>query len=405
MIAAMTARHPVPSARVRRTAPALIDLVGRAAAARRASGARLFPLAQAVPDFAPPPHVQQALAACLADPATHRYTVDPGLPELRAAIARVLGGARGASWDPQSQIAVTAGANQAFAEVLPALVDAGDEVLLLSPYYLNHGMAAELLGAVPVEVPLDAARDFAVDFDALERAVTPRSRALVIVNPSNPIGSVLGRTDVARLLDFAAAHGLWVVSDETYEDYVADPPTGGWTSVASVPGHEARTVVLGSFSKSAGLSGWRVGWIAGPPALMREVLKAHDTMIICAPVAGQRGALASLEGDRSWLDPLRAEIAARRRFVLDFLARSTTIEGALGASRGAMFVLVRPRGKSLGSSTQAALDLVASTGVALVPGAAFGECGEGWLRLSFAGARTDVLGEALPALEAAFASL
>jgi aspartate/methionine/tyrosine aminotransferase len=400
----MPVRPPAPSARVLRTAPALIDLVGRAAAARRDSGGRLFPLAQAVPDFAPPPHVQEALQACLADPATHRYSVDPGLPELRAAIARVLGGLRGADWDPRTQVAVTAGANQAFAEVLPALVDAGDEVLLLSPYYLNHGMAAELLGAVPVEVPLDAERDFAVDFAALERAVTARSRALVLVNPSNPIGAVLGRPDVERLLDFAAAHGLWVVSDETYEDYVLDPPTGGWTSAAAVAGHGDRVIVLGSFSKSAGLSGWRVGWIAGPPALMREVLKAHDTMIICAPVAGQRGALASLEGDRAWLAPRRGEIAARRRFVLDFLASSRRLEGALGASRGAMFVLVRPRGRVLADSTRAALDVVASSGVALVPGVAFGRCGEGWLRLSFAGAGPDVLAEALPALEEALAS-
>jgi aminotransferase len=400
----MTVRPPVPSTRVRRTAPALIDLVGRAAAARRAAGGRLFPLAQAVPDFPPPPHVQDALRACLHDPATHRYTVDPGLPELREAIARVLGGRRGAEWDPQTQIAVTAGANQAFAEVLPALVDSGDEVLLLSPYYLNHGMAAELLGAVPVEVPLDASHDFAIDLDALEGAVTARSRALVIVNPSNPIGSVLGRADVERLLGFAAAHGLWVGSDETYEDYVLDPPAGGWTSAASVPGHEERVTVIGSFSKSAGLSGWRVGWIAGPPALMREVLKAHDTMIICAPVAGQRGALASLEGDRSWLDPLRAEIGGRRRLVLDLLAKSPSVEGALGASRGAMFVLVRPRGRLIADSTRAALDIVASSGVALVPGAAFGRCGEGWLRLSFAGASPAVLAEALPALEAALAS-
>lgn len=398
----MPARPPVPSQRVLRTAPALIDLVGRACAERRAGGGRLFPLAQAVPDFAPPAHVREALRASLDDPATHRYTVDPGLPELREAIARVLGGRRGAAWDPETQVVVTAGANQAFAEVLPAIVDTGDEVLLLSPYYLNHGMAAELLGACPVEVPLDEARDFAVDFAALERGITPRSRALVIVNPSNPIGSVLGRADVERLLDFAAGHGLWVVSDETYEDFVLDPPADGWASAASFAQHAERVIVLGSFSKSAGLSGWRVGWIAGPPALMREVLKAHDTMIICAPVAGQRGALASLQGDRGWLEPLRSELAARRRSVLEFLARSAAVEGATGASRGAMFVLVRPRGRALADSTQAALDLIRATGVALVPGAAFGRCGEGWLRLSFAGASAAVLGEALPILESAW---
>jgi aspartate/methionine/tyrosine aminotransferase len=161
-------------------------------------------------------------------------------------------------------------------------------------------------------------------------------------------------------------------------------------------------VVLGSFSKSAGLSGWRVGWIAGPPALMREVLKAHDTMIICAPVAGQRGALASLQGDRAWLAPLRDELGARRRAVLDFFARSPILEAATAASRGAMFALVRPRGRPLADSTKAALEIVRATGVALVPGAAFGRCGEGWLRLSFAGANQNTLAEALPALESAF---
>ncbi len=313
--------------------------------------------------------------------------------------------AAGAEWSgtQREQVIVTAGANLAFSEVLPALVDPGDEVLLLSPYYLNHGMAAELLGARPVEVPLDQARGFAVDFAALERALTPRSRALVIVNPSNPIGSVMGRAEMEGLLAFAAAHGLWVVSDETYEDFVLDAPADGWASAASVPGHEERVVVLGSFSKSAGLSGWRVGWIAGPASLLHEVLKAQDTMIICAPVAGQRGALASLRGDRAWLEPRRAELAARRRAVLEFLARSPTLEAAEAASRGAMFVLVRPRGRPLTDSTQAALEIVRTTGVALVPGAAFGRCGEGWLRLSFAGASTAVLAEALPALESALA--
>jgi len=118
-------------------------------------------------------------------------------------------------------------------------------------------------------------------------------------------------------------------------------------------------------------------------------------------VAGQRGALASLQGERAWLEPLRAELCARRRAVLDFLARSLTLEAAGAASRGAMFVLVRPRGRPLGDSTRAALEIVRTSGVALVPGAAFGRCGEGWLRLSFAGASTAVLAEALPALESA----
>ena len=123
---------PRASARVERTAPALIDLIGRACQARRQAGGTLYPLAQAVPDFPPPPHVQQALRAAVERDATHRYTVDPGLPELRRAIARVLGGARGSGWDGDEQVLVTAGANLAFAEVLPALCDPGDEVLLPS---------------------------------------------------------------------------------------------------------------------------------------------------------------------------------------------------------------------------------------------------------------------------------
>ena len=395
---------PQPSERVRRTTPALIDLIGRACAARSRIGGRLFPLAQAVPGFPPPAHVKRALAEALADDSTHRYTVDPGLPELRRAIADVLGGHRGVQWDPEGQILITAGANLAFAEVLPALIDVGDEVLLLSPYYLNHGMAVELFGGRVVEVPLDARRGFAVDFDALERAASPRARLLVIVNPSNPIGSVLGRREVEGLLQFAARRDLWVVSDETYEDFVLDPPEDGWASAAGVPGYEDRVVVLGSFSKSAGLSGWRVGWIAGPEPLMHEVLKCHDTMIICAPVAGQRGALAALQGDRSWLVPLREELGRRRRLVLDFLERSRSLETAPGASRGAMFALVRPRERVLTDSTATALDIIASTGVALVPGAAFGACGEGWLRLSFAAADLAELQEALVALEGYFAS-
>jgi aminotransferase len=396
-------RPPRPSARVARTAPALIDLIGRACQERRRAGGRLYRLAQAVPDFPPPPHVQEALRAALEEESTHRYTVDPGLPELREAIARVLGGARGAAWSAEEQVLVTAGANLAFAEVLPAITDPGDEVLLMSPYYLNHGMAVELMGARPVEVPLVAASGFAVDFDALEEAVTPRTRVLVLVNPSNPTGAVLGRGETERLLALARAHGLWVVSDETYEDFVLDAPPDGWASAASFPEHAERVVVLGSFSNSAGLSGWRVGWIAGPCDLVHELLKCHDTMIICAPVAGQLGAQAALEGDRGWLEAHRETLRRRRRLVLDALARSLVLETAPGASRGAMFVLVRPRAGLLMDSTATALDVIARTGVALVPGAAFGRCAEGWLRLSFAAASEAALGEAMGALEDYFA--
>jgi len=387
---------------VRRTQPALIDRIGRKAAARRRRGEHVFPLAQAVPGFPPPPQVQEALRAALEDERTHRYTVDPGLPELRAAIAEVLGGTRGVRWDPDEQILVTAGANLAFAEVLPALADPGDEVLLLSPYYLNHGMAVELFGGRVVEVPLREGSGFSVDLDALERAVSDRSRVLVLVNPSNPIGSVLGRNEVGELLEMAARHDLWVVSDETYEDFVLEPPSDGWASAASFPDHQDRVVVLGSFSKSAGLSGWRVGFIAAPPRLVHQVLKCHDTMVICAPVAGQRGALASLRGERSWLGPLRAELDRRRHAVLDRLEKSPTLECPRSASRGAMFVLIRPRHRPTIDSNAVALELIERTGVALVPGVAFGRCGEGWLRLSFAAADRAELETALDALEAFF---
>jgi aspartate/methionine/tyrosine aminotransferase len=393
---------PPPSERIRRTQPALIDTIGRACAARRRRGERVFPLAQAVPGFPPPAPVLEALRASLEDERTHRYTMDPGLPELRAAIAEVLGARRGVRWDPERQILVTAGANLAFAEVLPALIDPGDEVLLLSPYYLNHAMAVELFGGRLVEVPLAAERGFRVDLDALERAVSPRARLLVLVNPSNPIGSVLGQGDVSGLLELARRHDLWVVSDETYEDFVLEPPEDGWASAAAIAGHEDRVVVLGSFSKSAGLAGWRVGWLAGPAPLVDEVLKSHDTMVICAPTAGQRGALASLRGERGWLAPLQTELDRRRRTVLERLESSGILECPPDAARGAMFVLLRPRATRLTDSTATALDIIDKTGVALVPGAAFGAGCAGWLRLSFAAASSPELEAALAALEGYF---
>ena len=400
----MTARPPAVSARVRRTAPALIDLVGRACAERRATGGRVFPLAQAVPDFPPPPQVREALRACLADEATHRYTVDPGLLELREAIASVLGGRRGVVWDASQQIVVTAGANLAFAEVLPTLVDPGDEVLLLSPYYLNHGMAIELAGRVRGG---GRARSGARLRRRLRRAGALAHRPL-----AGPGGRQPGqpdrlrdraRSEMERLLAFAAAHDLWLVSDETYEDFVFAPRrTAGPAPRACLVTRNASWCSAASRSPPPFRDGESAG-SRGPPRSMHEVMKAHDTMIICAPVAGQRGALASLRGDRAWLEPLRAELAARRRAVLEFLAHSATLEAAEAASRGAMFVLVRPRERPLADSTRTALEIVRTTGVALVPGAAFGRCGEGWLRLSFAGASTTVLEEALPALESAFA--
>ncbi len=351
----------------------------------REQGRDIIVLAQAVPDITTPPEVLEAISACLYDRATGLYTPDPGLPELREAIASHLRSNRSipASFDGT---VVTPGANAAYAALIPAICEPGDEVILPTPYYLNHEMAIRMADCIPVEVKADEEAGFALDPQAIADAVTDRTRAITLVSPNNPTGAVYKRKAVNEVIDIAHERNLWIISDEVYDNFTF--PGHSHFSPASVA--PERTVTIGSFSKSHAMTGWRVGWLSAPESLVPQYMKVHDTFFICASTASQRGALRALEMGTSFLASYRAELEQRVASLRKGITAIPRLQWR--EPGGALFALVRV--EDADDPSQLATDILHRTGVALVPGTAFGRGGASHLRISFGAATVPVIAEA-----------
>ena len=351
------------------------DPLNRRAAELRAAGHHVISLGQAVPFFPPPASALDAARAAVDTPDVNRYATDPGLPSLRDILADRLSETLSATMTGDDLI-VTAGANHAFTLALTTLVDPGDEVILAAPYFTNHQMAVVNLGAIPVEAPIADRATFDVRWTDIESRLTERTKAIVLCNPSNPTGAPVSAVEGARIVREAATRGIVVISDETYMQFVYDD--AHW-SAASVPGWRQNVVVIGTFSKSFGMMGWRVGYVLADAAICDQLVKVQDTTIICAPVISQMAAEAAVR--ESWTYPLtfHDELRQRRRVLADGLATIPGIEWT--PTRGGMFVFARILGCV--ESTRLSNHLLEREHLVTIPGAAFGPSGEGFLRLSY----------------------
>jgi aspartate/methionine/tyrosine aminotransferase len=364
------------------------------AAELRAEGHDVISLGQALPFFPPPPAALDAARAAIGEAATNLYATDPGLPGLRAALAARLGEDIGTSIAPEDLI-VTAGANQAFTLAMTSLIGPGDEVILPAPYFTNHHMAVCALGGVPVEAALADRRTFSVRWTDIEPCLTARTRVVVLCTPSNPTGAVIDAADGAVIVREAAARGLAVIGDETYMHFVFE---GAHWSAASEPAWRDCVAVIGSFSKSFGMMGWRVGYVLADASICREIVKVQDAMIICAPVISQVAAEAAVR--ESWHHP-RAfldELRRRRQAMADGLARIPRVHWT--PTRGGLFALARVDGCR--DSAGLSRELLERAHVVTIPGAAFGRQGEGFLRLSYGFADAGRITEALGRIGACF---
>ena len=269
-------------------------------------------LGQGMVSWGPPPAAIDAAREAARLMASQRYGPVEGSPELVAALGRKLREENGLDLDG-SRVLVAAGSNMAFLSVVQAITSTGDEIVLPSPFYFNHDMAVRIAGCVPVIVPTDA--EYQIDPEALARAITPRTRAIVTVSPNNPAGAVYPAEALRAVNELCAARGLLHISDEAYEYFTWDDSRH--FSPASLPGAGAHTISLYSLSKSYGFAGWRIGYMVIPEALNEAVYKVQDTVLICPTVVAQAAALACVQEGRAWtarfLDPLRAV----RREVLD----------------------------------------------------------------------------------------
>ena len=371
------------------------------AKALRAAGEDVISLGAGEPDFPTPAHIVEAAAAACRDPKNHRYTPTPGLPELREAIA--VKTARDTGFAVKaSQVLVTNGGKQAVEEAFATLLDPGDEVLMPAPYWTTYPETIILAGGAPIEVPTSPESGYKVSLSRLEAALTPRTKVLLFVSPSNPTGAVYNEEETAAIGTWAAEHGLWVITDEIYEHLVYGSARM-YSMPVLVPELADRCVVVNGVAKTYAMTGWRVGWLIGPNDVVKAAgnLQSHSTSNVCN--VAQRAALAAVTGPLTDVEEMRAVYDRRRRAIVAALSELPGVlcpdpEGAFYAFPSFAGALGQPLGPSrrAPSTTLELAEMVLEEAkVAFVPGEAFGAAGCG--RFSYALADED-LAEAMTRL-------
>jgi aspartate aminotransferase len=366
------------AARMSRLSPsASISIAERVQELRRA-GKEILDLSWGEPDFPTPAHVVEAGRRALAEGAT-KYTASAGILPLREAIAEHLQATRGVAYDPKTEIVVTPGGKQALLDALLALVDAGDDVLVPEPAWLSYADCTAIAGARYVGVPSVFEDGFKPRPEAWRAALTPRTRVIVVNTPANPTGAVWQRAELEEVAALAREHDLTVLTDEIYDAIVFDGQEH--VSIASLEGMRERTLLIGGFSKSYAMTGWRLGWIAGPAALVRAVSVIHQHSSTCAAAVSQAAGVAALRGPQDAVAAMRAEYQRRRDVVVDGF---NAIEG-LRCFRpaGTFYGFIDARAMAP-TSVEAARLWLEEARVAALPGAAYGQSGEGYIRISFA---------------------
>ncbi len=358
----------------------------------RAAGSDVISFAAGEPDFDTPQVVVEAAARACHDPRLHHYTPAAGLPELRQAVARQTGRRDGLDLFPE-QVLITNGTKQAVAHAFTVLLDPGDEVLVPSPYWVTFPEAIALAGGRAVPVPTTEATGFRVSPGDLDQHLTPRTKALLFVSPSNPTGSVYRREQMLAIGRWALDHGLWVVCDEIYDHFTYDGAEFN-SLPAVVPELAGRALRLNGVAKAYSMTGWRVGWMVGPRSTVEAAanLQSH----VCGNISNisQLAALAALEHGAPALEEMRAAFARRRSAMLAYMDRVPGFE--CPAPEGAFYLFPSVRGalgREIGghrvdTSAELAAVLLEEARVAVVPGEAFGA--PGYVRFSYALADQDL---------------
>ena len=353
------------------------------ARALEAQGKDIIHLEIGEPDFDTPQHIVDAGVDALRQGFTH-YGPAAGLPELREAIARNSGEVRGVAADP-ADIVVTPGAKPIMFYVLLALAEPGVEVIYPNPGFPIYESMIRFSGATPVPMRLLEDKAYHPDLEDLADKITDRTRLIIINSPENPCGSALTRDELETVADLAKSHpGVYVLSDEIYKDILY---TGEHFSIAAFPGMAERTIILDGFSKSYAMTGWRLGYGIMPSELAPHVVKLAVNSVSCAASFTQRAGIAALEGPKDEVQAMVAEFAQRRRLITDGLRAIPGIN--CPEPEGAFYAF--PSIKETGLSSREFEDRAMSeAGVALLSGAAFGEFGEGYIRLSYANSQENI---------------
>jgi len=356
------------------------------AKALQAEGRPVISYAAGEPDFATPQHIVEAAALAVRDPKNYRYTPAIGLPELREAIAHKTLIDSGTEISA-AQVVVTNGGKQAVYQAFATIVDPGDEVMMPSPYWTTYPEAIRLAGGVPIEVFAGSDQNYLVTVEQLEAARTPRTKVLLFVSPSNPTGAVYSRDQVEAIGRWAYDNGLWVITDEIYQNLVYDG-IKAYSITEVVPELIDRTILVNGVAKSYAMTGWRLGWMAGPLDAMKAAGNLQSHLSSNVSNISQRAALAALTGPQDEVLAMREAFDRRRKLAVSELNKiadwvAPMPQGAFYVYSDVRGLLGREWGGKLISTSLELCDYILDTAeVALVPGEAFGP--SGYVRLSYA---------------------
>ncbi len=344
------------------------------------------------PDFVTPWHIREAGIDSLERGKTY-YTSNSGLLEMREEIAKYLDRRFGLTYDPEHEIVVTVGGSEAIDMAMRAILNPGDEVIIPTPCFVCYDPLCRMADGVPVSVVTEEKDNFKLTPEKLKAAITPKTKLLVMPFPNNPTGAIMTEEELTAIADILRDTDIMVLSDEIY----AEMTYGGrkHVSIATLPGMRERTVVVNGFSKAYAMTGWRMGYTAAPEPITAQMLKLHQFAIMCAPTTSQFAAVEALKNGDEDIAMMTAEYDARRRFLVDGLRK---IGIPCFEPEGAFYVF--PNVGVFGMSSEAFCERLLYEGkVAIVPGNAFGDCGEGFARISYAYSLKHIA-EALERIEA-----
>ena len=329
------------------------------------------------PDFDTPWHIREAGITALHQGKTF-YTSNSGLPALRQAVSSYTLRHTGVEYDPLDEIFITVGGSEAIDLALRAVINSGDEIIYTDPSYVSYLPCILLANGVPIRIPLKNENRFKLTAEELENAITPKTKAVILAFPNNPTGAVMTKADLERIVPVIIKHDLLVIIDEIYSALTYGDE--GFTSISSFEGMKERTVVINGFSKAFAMTGWRLGYAMGPKAIIEQMVKIHQFAIMCAPTVSQYAAVEALNNGDNDVENMREEYDRRRRYLYNELIKMGLPcfepEGAFY-----MFPDIRKFGMS---SEEFATRLLNEQKLAIVPGNAFGESGEGFIRISYA---------------------
>ena len=328
------------------------------------------------PDFVTPWRISDTGIFAIKDGYTH-YTPNRGLPELLKLVSAWIKKNHGSEYSPEEEIVITMGVSQGLDISLRSIINPGDEVIIFEPCYVSYPSTIRLLQGVPVAVPMYFKDDFQIDIDRLKAAITPKTKAILLNYPSNPTGSTIDRETLEKIAALAIDHNLIVLSDEIYSSIIYG---GRHFSIISIPGMKERTVYLNGFSKSHAMTGWRLGYVAGPTYFIDVLLKIHQYTALCAPSISQYAAIEAMQNSDNDVASMRKEYLKRRNYIV----RRFNDIGLPCMYPGGAFYVFPDRSPTGLQAEEFALGLLKAEGVAVVPGDVFGEPGKNHIRCSFA---------------------